>query len=133
MESKMEQFQYETNTWKRSLGLMIEENIHLKNRLTEILKNGFDKKLLEYLEYFQNRFIKEDERIGLIRHDIASIDKIIQDEFWGDHQIVKETNKKMSMLRNIMLHAEKQFNELKLEFDNYILKMFNTKNNIAAA
>lgn len=133
MESKSKQFQYETDTWKRSLALMREENIHLKNRLTEILKNGYDKKLLENLEYFQTRFIKEDERIGLIRDDVAAIDKIILDQFWADERALKETNKKLAMLRNNVLHAEKQFNELKLEFSNYMLKMFSTKNNIVAA
>lgn len=119
MESKMEQFIYETDTWKRSLVIMRDENIHLKNRLTEILKNGFDKKLLENLEYFQTRFIKEDERIGLIRDDVAAIDKIIQDKLLKDDQVVKETNKKLAILRNNVLHAEIEFNELKLEFSNY--------------
>ena len=133
MESKMKQFQCETDIWKRSLDFMRDENIHLKNRLTEILKNGFDKKLLENLEYFQTRFIKEDERIGLIRDDIAAIDKIILDNFLADDQVVNETNKKLATLRNNVLHAEKQFNELKLEFSNYMLKMLSTKNNIVAA
>lgn len=133
MESKRKQFQYETDTWKRSLSFIRDENIHLKNRLTEILKNGFDKRSLENLEYFQTRFIKEDERVGLIRDDVAAIDKIIQDHLLDDDgQVVKETDDKLETLRNNVLHAEKQFNQLKLEFTNYMLKMFSEKN-VAAA
>lgn len=127
METKLKQFQYETSTWKRSLGFMIDENIHLKNRLTEILKNGFDKKLLDHLEYFQTRFIKEDERIGLIRNDVAEIDRILNIAMHGDGKIIKETDKKLANLQNNISHAENQFNELKSEFSNYLFQMFSTK------
>jgi hypothetical protein len=58
-EFKLKQLQYESDTWKRILGFMIDENIHLKHRITEILKNGFDKSQLEGLEQFQNSFIKK--------------------------------------------------------------------------
>ena len=46
-ELKLIQLQYEINTWKRLLSFMSEENIQLKNRLSEVLKNKFDKNLLE--------------------------------------------------------------------------------------
>lgn len=132
METKMKLLQYETEACKRSLSFMLDENIYLKNRLSEILKNGFDKKLLDYLEYFQTKFIKEDERIGLLRDDIAGIDKILLYTDTTYCKVVHETDKKLARLRNNILTAEKQFSELKSEFSNYLMKMFD-KNIIAVS
>ena len=75
-ELKLKQLQYESDTWKRSLSFIIDENIHLKNGLTEIVQNSEDVDLLERAEYFQSRLIKEDERISLIRNDLTELDKL---------------------------------------------------------
>ena len=123
----------ETDRWKKMLNVMRDENNGLKNRLSDILKNDFDKTLLEQLEYFHSRFITEDERIGLIRDDIAGIDKIIWDPFLETDAVEKQVQVRLAILRNNALHAEKQFNEIKSEFSNYMLKMFGTNINIAAA
>jgi hypothetical protein len=133
MRSKRKQLRLETNRWKKLLNVMRDENIDLKNRLADILKNDFDKSLLEHLEYFHARFIREDERIGLIRDDVAAIDKIILDPFLKTDEVVKQADIPLIILRNNVSHAEKQFNELKLEFSNCMLKIFGTKINIAAA
>lgn len=126
-ELKLKQLISEADTWKRSVEYMIEENIHLKKRLTEILKNGYDKAVLEKAEYFQNEFIKEDELVGLIRDDLAQIDKLlIRDSF--ENGTVNEINRKFLRLRNNMHTAEKHFSELKLDFSNYLHAMLNLKN-----
>jgi regulator of replication initiation timing len=52
---KLKQLQYEIDSWKRLLGFMMEENIHLKIRLSEMLKNKFDNNLLEEVEIFYNK------------------------------------------------------------------------------
>jgi hypothetical protein len=56
---------------------MMEENIHLKNRLSEILRNGFDKNSLEEIELFQTDFVKEDELIGSIKKEVDEFDKLL--------------------------------------------------------
>jgi hypothetical protein len=121
-EMKLKQLQYESETWKRLFGFMLEENVHLKNRLSEILKNGFDKNLLEDLEDFQNRIIKEDVRIGLLRNDVAELEKLQTREIFEDGQILKEINTKIKKLRNNIMNAEEQFSKLKIEFNSYLLE-----------
>ena len=119
-ELKIKQLQYESNTWKRLLGFMMDENVHLKNRVSEVLKNGFDKGLLEEVESFHSRFIKEDDLIGLLRNEVAELDKLLVREIFEDGQLVKEIDTKLKKLHKNIITAERQLNELKLEFNNYL-------------
>jgi len=119
-ELKIKQLQYESNTWKRLLGFMMDENVHLKNRVSEVLKNGFDKGLLEEMESFHSRFIKEDDLIGLLRNEVAELDKLLVREIFEDGQLVREIDTKLKKLHKNIITAEKQLSELKLEFNNYL-------------
>ena len=119
-DHKLRQLQYESDTWRRLLGFMIDENIHLKNRISAILKNGFQKDLLEGVEDFQTRFLKEDDLIVLLRNEVAELDKLLEREIFEDGKIIKEIDKRLKRLRNDIISAERQFSKLKLEFNNYL-------------
>lgn len=119
-ELKLKQLQYEVDTWKRLLGFMMEENIHLKNRLSEVLKYKFDNNLLEEVDGFQSRFIKGDELVSLLRNDVAELDKLLVREVFEDGRIVKQVDKKLKTLRNNIRNAEKEFGKLKTEFNSYL-------------
>ena len=117
---KLRQLQYESDTWKRLLGFMREENILLKNRLSEILKDRFDKNLLEEVEAFQSDFIKKDELLVLLRNDVAELDKLLVKDKVGDQKTMKDIYDKLAKLRNNIINAEMQFGNLKLAFNNYL-------------
>jgi regulator of replication initiation timing len=119
-ELKLKQLQYEADTWKRLLGFMMDENIHLKNRVSQILKDRFDENLLEEVEVFQSSFIKEDALIGLLRNDVAELDKLLQKEVFEDGVIIKNVESKLKKLRHNIKNAEKQFGKLKIDFNNYL-------------
>jgi hypothetical protein len=119
-ELQLNQLQCESDTWKRLLVFMMDENIHLKNRISEILKNGFDKNLLEELEDFNSKFIKEDALIGLMRNEIAELDKLLAREVFEDGNIKKEIGVKLKTIRNNIQIAEIQFTKIKLEFNSYL-------------
>jgi len=121
-EVKLKQLQYESETWKRLLSFMMDENVHLKNRLSEILKNSFDRNLLEEIENFQNRFIKEDSWIGLLRHDVVEFDKLLERDISEDGQVAPEINSRLNKLRNNIINADKEFDRLKTEFNSYLLE-----------
>ena len=116
------QLQYESDTMKRLLGFMMDENIHLKNRLSEVLKAEFNKNLLDEVELFLSRFIKEDEVIGLLRNDLSELDKLLMKNAFEKELIKKEVYKRIKNLANNVLIAERQFSKLKLEFNNYLLE-----------
>ncbi len=119
-ELKLKQLQFEADTWKRELGFMTDENIHLKNRLSEILKNNFDNNLLEEVEIFHNNFLKEDERIGLLKTEVAELDKLLAREIFEDGHIIRQVDSKLKRLRRNIKNAEAQFSRLKMGFNNYL-------------
>ena len=117
---KLKQLQHECNTLKRLLLFLKEENIVLKNRLSEILKESFDKNLLEEAEDFNNAFIKEDERMSLLRNDMVELDKLLEKEFFKDRgKISVETAIKLNNLRNNISKAENQFATIQLKFNKF--------------
>ena len=119
-EFKLKQLQYESDTWKRLLDFMMDENIHLKNRLSEILKDQFDKNLLEEVERFQSSFIKEDQLISILRNDIAELDKLLILEIFEDEFLRRKVDFKLKNLRINIKNAESQFGNLKLVFNDYL-------------
>jgi hypothetical protein len=68
----------EYESLKKSLKVLEDENIYFKTRLAHILKTDPDKDQLEVLEYFQNRFMRTDEQISLLRHEIREQQYLLQ-------------------------------------------------------
>ena len=102
------------------INCIMDENIHLKNRLTEVLKDKFNKNLLDDLEYFHNNFIREDEMIRLMRNDIVELDELLVKEIFEDGKIIKQVERKLHKLHNDLENIQKQFGKLKFEFNNYL-------------
>jgi hypothetical protein len=125
---KFGQLKYESDTWKRLIGFMVDENIHLKNRLIEVLRHVSDKELLEEIENFQSRFIKEDALIAVLRNDVAELDKLFLAEIFQNGKFVNEINKKLTKLRNNITNAEAQFSKLKIDFNTYLSEILNDSN-----
>lgn len=119
---KLKQLQHESDTWKRSLAFMMDENVQLKNRLADILRSEFDNNLLEDIENFQTNFIREDEMISLLKTDIAKLDKLLVREVFEDGHIFENINRILSEIRRNIGSAETQFVKLKLEFNSYLLE-----------
>lgn len=119
-ELKFNKIQLETESWKRSLGFMAEENTRFKNKLSEILKDRFDKNLLEEVDNFQSRFIKEDALIHLLRNDVAEMERLLEREAFEYRRTIKEIDKSLKKLRNNMRVAENQFGRLKSAFNNFL-------------
>ncbi len=119
-QEKIEQLEFEVNTWKRFLNFFMDENVYLKNRLAHLLKNGFDRKFLEEFEDFQNKFINHDGVISLLRNDIAHLDKLLISEKLNDGKINNIIDKKLDHLRNNIINAEKQFTQLQLSFNTFL-------------
>jgi len=117
---KLKQLRYESETWKRLLGFTMDENIHLKNRLSEILKENFDRNLLEDVENFQTRFIMADEMIMLLRNDISEFDNLLNREIFEDGTIMKKVSKELRRLRKNIKTTEGELGRLKSEFNSYL-------------
>jgi hypothetical protein len=119
-ELRMQQFQYEAETWKRLLEFLQAENVFLKTRLAQITKNDIQNNLLEDAEYFQNYFIEEDDTLALLRRHVAAQDTLLKRELFEDGLIIKEVIKQQKKLRKEIEQSEQRFNKLKFEFNNFL-------------
>lgn len=119
-ELKLMQLRHEINTWKRMLGFMQEENIHLKNRLSDVLKDRFDKSLLDGVEGFQTNFIKEDEVISYLKKEVAEVEYLLQDEIVNDEQQNYPIIKRIENIKKHLDYAERDFAKINNEFNNYL-------------
>ena len=119
-ELKLKQVRYESEAWKRLLDFMMEENIHLKNKFCDVLKDGFNSCLVEELEVFLSSFIKQDEFINLLRNDLAQLNKLLKNEGVKGEEVMNEIDRRLHEFRNKILTAERRFSDLKIDFNNYL-------------
>jgi hypothetical protein len=121
-DTKLRLLRQESDAWKRTLEFMTEENIHLKNRLSEILKGDIDRDLLMTAEVFQDSFVREDELIRLLRQDVFIFDHLLMREIFEDGTIINKVTNSYRVTRKNISESEAQFNKLKHEFSNYMLE-----------
>jgi hypothetical protein len=109
---------------KRLTTFMKTENIHLKNRISEIVLNTKDELLLNELECFQSRSVNYDTTIFIAEIDIATLTnalKTTDDLLTGTSEsILKETGK----IRNSLFLISKDFFRLNIQFNKFLTEKF---------
>jgi len=113
------QFQFEIQWWKQLLNSRMEDNILLKNSLSDILKNNFDHNLLDEIEEFQSKFIREDEVIHSLRNDVNEMDSLMHEEMCEEPEITKAIDNKINNLRKSIASSATHFLLLKSAFDGF--------------
>ena len=113
------QFQFEIQWWKQLLNSRMEDNILLKNSLSDILKNNFDHNLLDEIEEFQSKFIREDEVIHSLRNDVNEMDSLMHEEMCKEPEITKAIDNKINNLRKSIASSTTHFLLLKFAFDGF--------------
>ena len=117
---KFTQFRHESDTWKRYLQFIQQENNHLKTRLSQVLQHDTDEQFLERAEYFQSKFIAEDDTVNMLRQDIHELDIMLSKEIIEEPNTVKELQKRLKKMNRDMEIVERQFNKLKSDFNLYL-------------
>jgi len=122
VNNMLEQFHHENMTWVRSLDFFKQENNFLKNRLSEVVDVTSDKTFLAQAEHFQNQFIIKDEFVDELKHDVNEQEKILMEKYIkagigiDEHVIRRQKN-----IREQMEYLEKDFTNLRNEFNNYLI------------
>lgn len=125
IDLKLKQIQHEIETWKRILLYMQEENNHLKNRLSEVLKDRFDKNMLEVIEGFHNKFIMQDELMNSLKKEVAAIEETLYSKKNAVLNNVYAAEKSIAAIRNNVEITEKTFAVLKTDFNHYLSENIN--------
>lgn len=118
-ETKIQQYIYENDMWKRLLAFIQAENVLLKTRLAKIASEDIDSDMLEEAEYFQNNFVAEDENISLLRTYVADQASLLSREVFENGAILKEVVRQQRKMRKEVEQAEQRFNKLKFEFNTF--------------
>lgn len=119
--NKTEQFLHENITWKRLLEFFIQENIFLKTRLSQVVDRETDIVFIANAEHFQNEFILKDEVMHDIESDIKEQEKNLALGYKQKKSPDYKTCKRQEKLRNEILYLEKEFSDLKNQFNQYLL------------
>lgn len=120
-KSKIKQFQYESDAWRRILAFLLQENAILKTRLAEVVReNNVSGDFLEMAEQYQNQFIRNDQIINFIRLDITELDNLLTKNLHENGLVVKTISRKQKKLRKELTTLETTFNEIKIHFNNYL-------------
>ena len=118
-EKDLRQFQTEIEVWKQLLNSRMEENVLLKNAISDILKNNFNQNSLEEIEGFQTQFIKEDDLIHLLRSDISDIENVLYSKISENGKIEKSFDTKIENLRRDLTNSTISFRMLKSAFHDF--------------
>jgi len=110
-------FQTEIETWKQLLNSGMEENVLLKNKLADILKNDYDQSSLEEIEEFQTKFIREDELIHSLRRDVNELENFLYRRIFEGAKIEKLFDSKLENLRKDIANSVIRFCILKSAFN----------------
>ena len=120
IDLKLKQIQHEVETWQRMLLYMQDENIHLKIRLSEVLKDRFDKKMLEVVEGFQSKFIMQDDLMNSLKKEVAAIEESIYPKKYLSTIIKAPSEKVITAIRDNLEIAEKMFVNVRAAFNHYL-------------
>lgn len=120
------QFLHETETWKRTLGFIEEENAILKNRLSQMLRyvDANDTLLIEKLEWFQDSFIREDESTRLLKTQINEEDHLLIRDTYEDGDLFRALLKKQKRLRKQFENIDRRFHRTRNEFNQYLAEVY---------
>lgn len=108
-------------TWKKNLAFAADEIKSFENRLSEVLIANTKTDITAKAEHFQNAFIRHNEVIDELNHDIDADEKRISAEAEAnnvatDHRRTEDN----ASLRERMESFDKIFAELKAEFNGYL-------------
>lgn len=124
--AKLDQYRHEYLTWKRMLEYFKQENAFLKTRLSEVVDRNTDREFLALAEHFQNQFIIKDEFMDELRHDVNEMETnvkatpgVLKTAITPDKKMETKQNK----LRNEIEYLEKNFTQLKNEFNKYLVSV----------
>lgn len=118
----MEELRAQHESRKYLLKVLEDENIHFKLKLARILSTDFDRRELGRLEYFQSRFLKMDEQIALLRHEISEQQGVLM----AVHTTggLKDAVVSEQMIDRRFTMVQQHFDMLDADFRHYLRQAF---------
>jgi len=112
----------DNENWRSELKVMEDGIIRFKTKLARILEADLQTDELEQLEHFQNRFLKMDEQISLLRHEVREQLYLLQQLIQSNGPQLKKTLDLQRRLEVKMIIIQENFDKLSAEFSGYLQK-----------
>lgn len=115
----------DNENWRSELKVMEDGIIRFKIKLARILEADLqtnELEQLEQLEHFQNRFLKMDEQISLLRHEVREQLYLLQQLIQSNGPQLKKTLDLQRRLEVKMIIIQENFDKLSAEFSGYLQK-----------
>lgn len=114
---------FEHKLWQRELTFWEDELKSFNNRLSELVTQWTDKKVLVQLEHYQNQFILHGTVIDKLQDDINMHEVNMSAHFIKGEDVLNYSFvKKHIEFRNKMETQRQIYNELKKEFFRFLSK-----------
>lgn len=110
--------------WTKKLDFAKDEIKSYNNRLSEVVQANTKTEVLAQLEHFQNQFIRHNEVIDELKHEISMEEnKVVSsaknNNVATDHRKLEENKALLDQINSF----DKIFSELKEEFKLYLAKV----------
>lgn len=106
----------ENEMWKQEIKDLEDENIRFKTILANILANDGYKDQIENWENFQNRFLKMDEQLNLLRHEVREQLHLLQNPGQSSVQQLKNIRDYQRRLEVKMIILREKFGKVADDF-----------------
>ena len=121
MKIKTEQFEFESDRWKRLVQFIQLENAYYKNRLAEVIRNSdASTDFLEEAEFYQNYYIQQDTHVSLLKRDLNNFGRLVEQEKFLDGALVKEVFNTHNRLKREIEKLEADFHDMQRKFNNFV-------------
>lgn len=112
-------YEPELLSWQKKLEHLQLENVQLKIRVADVIKNDVNNISLEHMESFLNRLIDKDAVFAFLRSDLAEQLKAIRGEIRPDNKLT--IDKRQMKLRQDVCRMEQEFGKVARDFDSYVI------------
>ena len=115
-------FHHEILAWERALDFQLTENSYLKTSLALAVDTAQDKRFLENAERYQSIFLKNDEVLKRVLTEVKQQQERMKRTYLTTNPLSERNfEMKQSELRDEVEGLEKEFSNLKREFNNYLV------------
>ena len=121
----LSELHHEHTAWVKSLEFYKDELQVLNNRLGELVTHNTDQTVRAHIEHFQNQFIRQNEVIDELKHDVKAseseiVSNITANTVASDHRLAPDHTE----LRERFTMFEKIYSELKQEFQAFASRTY---------
>lgn len=120
MTRKLSQYKYESNSWKRVLDFIKQENVLTKNHLAEVItSNTAGNSFQDDIGYLLNDLLDINAELSHINKEVIAFDALLDNEIYRDAYDKAITAARFAIIMDIK-NLEIRFKNIKQQVDTVL-------------